>query len=75
MFCAFLLQILNIPGDSKTIDLRSAIIDIAYELLHCKDDQRAHVLRVVTQKRTEHLLQAARYHLFSFTDKTVVYTV
>ncbi|VDD94961.1 unnamed protein product [Enterobius vermicularis] len=53
-------SILNIPGDSKTIDLRSAIIDIAYELLHCKDDQRAHVLRVVTQKRTEHLLQAAR---------------
>uniref|UniRef100_A0A158R5H5 PH domain-containing protein n=1 Tax=Syphacia muris TaxID=451379 RepID=A0A158R5H5_9BILA len=52
-------QILNIPGDSKTIDLRSAIIDIAYELLHRKDDERAHVLRVVTQKRTEHLLQAS----------------
>uniref|UniRef100_A0A915BMZ7 GTPase-activating protein pac-1 n=1 Tax=Parascaris univalens TaxID=6257 RepID=A0A915BMZ7_PARUN len=50
-------KILNIPADSRTIDVRSAIVDIAYELLQRKDEQRAHVLRVVTQRRTEHLLQ------------------
>ncbi|KHN77390.1 GTPase-activating protein pac-1, partial [Toxocara canis] len=51
-------KVLNIPADSRTIDVRSAIVDIAYELLQRKDEQRAHVFRVVTQRRTEHLLQA-----------------
>lgn len=58
-----LFQILNIPADSRTIDVRSAIVDIAYELLQRKDEQRAHVLRVVTQRRTEHLLQTERFVL------------
>ncbi|VBB34056.1 unnamed protein product, partial [Acanthocheilonema viteae] len=51
-------KLLNIPSDAREIDLKSAIIDIAYEYWRPKDNKKAHVFRVITQQHTEHHFQA-----------------
>uniref|UniRef100_A0A915Q840 PH domain-containing protein n=1 Tax=Setaria digitata TaxID=48799 RepID=A0A915Q840_9BILA len=51
-------KLLNIPSDSRTIDLKSAIVDIAYEYWRPKDSRKSHVFRVITQQQTEHHFQA-----------------
>ncbi|VDN84757.1 unnamed protein product [Brugia pahangi] len=51
-------KLLNIPSDAREIDLKSAIIDIAYEYCRLKDNKKAHIFRVITQQQTEHHFQA-----------------
>uniref|UniRef100_A0A1I7VZM4 PH domain-containing protein n=1 Tax=Loa loa TaxID=7209 RepID=A0A1I7VZM4_LOALO len=50
-------KLLNIPSDARQIDLKSAIVDIAYEYCRSKDNKKAHVFRVITQQQTEHHFQ------------------
>ncbi len=56
-------QILNVPSDSLTIDVDEAIVDIVYCDRRDGDiastSQHQHVLRIITQLRTEHLLAAS----------------
>ncbi|KAK0416311.1 hypothetical protein QR680_012409 [Steinernema hermaphroditum] len=50
-------KILNIPADAKVLDVKAAIVDIAYELL--QSEQRHNVVRILTQQQqhVEHFLQ------------------
>ncbi|CAJ0941728.1 unnamed protein product, partial [Mesorhabditis belari] len=48
-------KIYSVPADSVSIEVSSAIIDIAYDAL--KRDGQKHVVRVVTLQHREHLLQ------------------
>ncbi|VDK89178.1 unnamed protein product [Litomosoides sigmodontis] len=50
-------KLLDIPSDAREIDLKSAIVDIAYEYWRPKDNKKAHVFRVITQQQTEHHFQ------------------
>ncbi|CAG9531748.1 unnamed protein product [Cercopithifilaria johnstoni] len=50
-------ELLNIPSDARKIDLKSAIVDIAYEYWRPKDNKKTHVFRVITQQQTEHHFQ------------------
>ncbi|TKR77122.1 hypothetical protein L596_018150 [Steinernema carpocapsae] len=50
-------KVLNIPGDAKVLEVKAAIVDIAYEVL--QSEQRHNVVRIMTQQQqhVEHFLQ------------------
>ncbi|VDN08155.1 unnamed protein product [Thelazia callipaeda] len=50
-------KLLNIPTDAIEIDLKLAIVDIAYEYWRRKNSSKSYVFRVITQQQTEHHFQ------------------
>ncbi|GMT19071.1 hypothetical protein PFISCL1PPCAC_10368, partial [Pristionchus fissidentatus] len=52
-------RMLSIPSEAQVLNLEGALADIAYEYSRVREEQRF-IVRVVTQERSEHLLQCAK---------------